>query len=82
MCARATDPPAQPITLSDSRKGGDPLDPANLASAHRCCNCRDGQLLLRHAGNNDPFSAPPARHYTTVSGPRAQRPRRLASRNW
>lgn len=27
-------------------QGGDPVDPANLAVAHRSCNCRDGALKL------------------------------------
>jgi hypothetical protein len=27
-------------------QGGDPLDPANLAPAHRSCNCRDGAIKL------------------------------------
>ncbi|MGH3985854.1 MAG: HNH endonuclease [Pseudonocardiaceae bacterium] len=28
--------------------GGDPLDPANLAPAHRSCNCRDGAHRRQH----------------------------------
>jgi hypothetical protein len=27
-------------------QGGDPEDPANLAPAHRACNCRDGAVKL------------------------------------
>jgi 5-methylcytosine-specific restriction endonuclease McrA len=27
-------------------QGGDPEDPANLAPAHRSCNCRDGAVKL------------------------------------
>ncbi|MDQ2880483.1 MAG: HNH endonuclease [Actinomycetota bacterium] len=29
-------------------QGGDPLDPNNLAPAHRSCNCRDGAHRYQH----------------------------------
>jgi len=33
---------------------GDPLDPANLAPAHRSCNCRDGAHRYQHPEHYQP----------------------------